>query len=140
MSVESRFPVSSKWSGDLCLLYLLYHRSARVPLSAFIVEDMMEFVNAHATYRFVISDEEDERPRLLASTHPPEMFRCLTYTFGCRCGFSNLAFVLHTICLVSIACLDLALYMPPKCYLKSWVGLQRTSKSKRIVLETATFC
>lgn len=28
---------------------------------------MMEFVQAHATYRFVISDEEDERPRLLVS-------------------------------------------------------------------------
>jgi hypothetical protein len=26
---------------------------------------MMEFVHAHATYRFVISDEEEERPRLL---------------------------------------------------------------------------
>jgi hypothetical protein len=42
-------------------------RPSRVPLSAFIVEDMMEFVHAHATYRFVISDEEDERPRLLVS-------------------------------------------------------------------------
>jgi len=37
----------------------------KVPLSAFIVEDMIEFVQAHATYRFVIFDEEDERPRLL---------------------------------------------------------------------------
>jgi len=39
--------------------------SSRVPLSAFIVEDMLEFVHAHATYRFVIFDEEDERPRIL---------------------------------------------------------------------------
>src|ERR1700730_5443040 len=28
---------------------------------------MMEYVHAHATYRFVISDEEDERARLLVS-------------------------------------------------------------------------
>ena len=36
-----------------------------MPLSAFIVEDMNEFVQAHATYRFVIFDEEEERPRML---------------------------------------------------------------------------
>ena len=41
---------------------------SRVPISAFIVEDMTEFVQAHASYRFVIFDEEDERPRLLVST------------------------------------------------------------------------
>jgi hypothetical protein len=46
----------------------------KIPLSAFVVEDMMEFVQAHASYRFVIRDEEEERPRmlvclLLASTH-----------------------------------------------------------------------
>jgi hypothetical protein len=40
-------------------------RSPSVPLSAFIVEDMDEFVQAHATYRFVILDEEEERPRIL---------------------------------------------------------------------------
>lgn len=41
----------------------------RVPLSAFIVEDMNEFVQAHATYRFVILDDDEERPRILVS-HP----------------------------------------------------------------------
>jgi len=46
---------------------------SRVPLSAFIVEDMIEFVHAHATYRFVISDEEDERPRLLIWLFKPSM-------------------------------------------------------------------
>jgi hypothetical protein len=46
---------------------------SRVPLSAFIVEDMMEFVHAHATYRFVISDEEDERPRLLIWLFKPSI-------------------------------------------------------------------
>lgn len=39
----------------------------RIPLSAFIVEDMMEFVHAHASYRFVIQDEEEEKPRILVS-------------------------------------------------------------------------
>jgi len=33
----------------------------------------MEFVHAHATYRFVISDEEDERPRLLIWLFKPSM-------------------------------------------------------------------
>ncbi|KAI0701041.1 HECT-like ubiquitin-conjugating enzyme-binding-domain-containing protein, partial [Cytidiella melzeri] len=37
----------------------------RVPLSAFIVEDMIEYVHAHATYRFIVVDEEQERPRIL---------------------------------------------------------------------------
>lgn len=41
---------------------------SRVPLSAFIAEDMNEFVHAHATYRFVIVDEEEERPRILVSS------------------------------------------------------------------------
>jgi hypothetical protein len=36
-----------------------------VPLSAFVVEDMVELQQAHATYRFVIVDEEEERPRML---------------------------------------------------------------------------
>ncbi|EGO29841.1 hypothetical protein SERLADRAFT_458146 [Serpula lacrymans var. lacrymans S7.9] len=45
----------------------------RVPLSAFIVEDMSEYVQAHATYRFVISDEEDERPRLLMWLFKPSI-------------------------------------------------------------------
>lgn len=40
-------------------------RPSRVPLSAFIVEDMNEYVHAHATYRFIIMDEEQERPRIL---------------------------------------------------------------------------
>ena len=34
-----------------------------MPLSAFIAEDMNEYVRAHATYRFVIADEEEERRR-----------------------------------------------------------------------------
>lgn len=45
-------------------------RPCRVPFSAFILEDMMELVRAHATYRFVVLDEEEERPRLLVSNLP----------------------------------------------------------------------
>lgn len=40
-------------------------RPLRIPLSSFIVEDMMEYVQAHATYRFILHDDEEERPRLL---------------------------------------------------------------------------
>jgi hypothetical protein len=54
-------------------------RPSRIPLSAFIVEDMVEFVHAHASYRFVISDEEGERPRLLVSGAPAYLQVCLTY-------------------------------------------------------------
>ncbi|KAF5379250.1 hypothetical protein D9615_005936 [Tricholomella constricta] len=39
----------------------------KISFSALIVEDMTEFVRAHATYRFVILDEEDERPRILSN-------------------------------------------------------------------------
>jgi ubiquitin-protein ligase E3 D len=42
-------------------------RPLRIVLSAFIVEDMLEFVRAHATYRFVMFDEEEEKPRILVS-------------------------------------------------------------------------
>ncbi|KAJ3715053.1 HECT-like ubiquitin-conjugating enzyme-binding-domain-containing protein [Lentinula raphanica] len=45
----------------------------RIPLSAFVVEDMVEFVHAHASYRFVISDEEDERPRMLIWLFKPNL-------------------------------------------------------------------
>ncbi|TCD70683.1 hypothetical protein EIP91_002058 [Steccherinum ochraceum] len=50
----------------------------RVPLSAFIVEDMNEFVQAHATYRFVILDDDEERPRILIWLFKPNMR--LSYT------------------------------------------------------------
>jgi hypothetical protein len=42
-----------------------YFRPSKLPLSAFIVEDMTEFVEAHASYRFIILDEEEERARIL---------------------------------------------------------------------------
>ncbi|CCL98723.1 uncharacterized protein FIBRA_00728 [Fibroporia radiculosa] len=45
----------------------------KIPLSAFIAEDMNEFVHAHATYRFIIFDEEEERPRILVWLFKPSM-------------------------------------------------------------------
>jgi len=42
-------------------------------MSAFIVEDMNELVRAHATYRFILCDEEDEKPRLLLWLFKPSM-------------------------------------------------------------------
>ncbi|KAH9963013.1 HECT-like ubiquitin-conjugating enzyme-binding-domain-containing protein [Russula dissimulans] len=45
---------------------------SRIPLSAFIVEDMAALARAHATYRFVIMDEE-ERPRILMWLFKPNM-------------------------------------------------------------------
>ncbi|KIY47523.1 hypothetical protein FISHEDRAFT_45130 [Fistulina hepatica ATCC 64428] len=39
----------------------------RIPLSAYIVEDMVELAQAHASYRFIVHDEEEERPRILAT-------------------------------------------------------------------------
>ncbi|KAJ7167365.1 HECT-like ubiquitin-conjugating enzyme-binding-domain-containing protein [Mycena crocata] len=46
---------------------------SKLPLSAFIVEDMTEFVEAHASYRFIILDEEDERARILVWLFKPNM-------------------------------------------------------------------
>ncbi|KAJ6612696.1 HECT-like ubiquitin-conjugating enzyme-binding-domain-containing protein [Mycena sp. CBHHK59/15] len=46
---------------------------SKLPLSAFIVEDMSEFMEAHASYRFIILDEEDERPRILVWLFKPNM-------------------------------------------------------------------
>jgi len=51
----------------------LSSESWTIPLSAFIVEDMSEFVQAHATYRFVILDEEEECPRILVWLFKPRI-------------------------------------------------------------------
>ncbi|EIW78318.1 hypothetical protein CONPUDRAFT_138644 [Coniophora puteana RWD-64-598 SS2] len=45
----------------------------KVPLSAFVLEDMLEHVRAHATYRFVLFDEEEERPRMLVWLFKPRI-------------------------------------------------------------------
>jgi ubiquitin-protein ligase E3 D len=44
------------------------------------VEDMMEFVQAHATYRFVILDEEDELPRILVCPSTRSFVPILVFT------------------------------------------------------------
>ncbi|WVQ79062.1 hypothetical protein IAT38_001155 [Cryptococcus sp. DSM 104549] len=38
--------------------------SIRFPLSVFIVSDMLELAQAHASYRFIITEEESSEPRL----------------------------------------------------------------------------
>lgn len=55
-------------SGEWLHLLKYLIRPSRIPSSAFILEDMLEIVKAHATYRFIILDEEEERPRLLVRT------------------------------------------------------------------------
>ncbi|TDL22743.1 hypothetical protein BD410DRAFT_788044 [Rickenella mellea] len=45
----------------------------RLPFSAFILEDMIELVQAHASHRFLLLDEEEEKPRLLIWLFKPNM-------------------------------------------------------------------
>ncbi|KAF8331278.1 HECT-like ubiquitin-conjugating enzyme-binding-domain-containing protein [Cantharellus anzutake] len=56
----------------------------RHPLTAFILSDMMEFINAHANYRFVIHDEEGDKIRLLMWLFKPsiKLSYALTRTHG----------------------------------------------------------
>jgi len=56
------------WAFWFLVYRCVHSRPSRIPLSAFIVEDMTELARAHATYRFVILDEEEERPRILVRT------------------------------------------------------------------------
>ncbi|KIJ23402.1 hypothetical protein M422DRAFT_77237 [Sphaerobolus stellatus SS14] len=44
-----------------------------IPLSAYILQDMDELVQAHATYRFVLLDEEEEKPRILIWLFKPHI-------------------------------------------------------------------
>ncbi|CAE6405657.1 unnamed protein product [Rhizoctonia solani] len=41
------------------------HRFPRIPFTAFVAADMVNLAQAHASYRFVIQDEETETPRIL---------------------------------------------------------------------------
>lgn len=43
----------------------LMSRSLRFPLSVFIVSDMLELAQAHASYRFSITREDDEESKIL---------------------------------------------------------------------------
>ena len=53
---------ASHWFADL---EIFSGRPIRLPLSAFIVADMIELQQAHATHRFIVRDEEDDKPRIL---------------------------------------------------------------------------
>jgi len=44
-----------------------------MPLSAYIVQDMHELAQAHAIWRFIVVDEEEEKPRLLLWMLKPHM-------------------------------------------------------------------
>lgn len=48
-------------------------RPVRYPLSVFVVADMLELAQAHATYRFVIVDEETNQRRLLVWLFNPSV-------------------------------------------------------------------
>ncbi|KAH7098859.1 HECT-like ubiquitin-conjugating enzyme-binding-domain-containing protein [Auriculariales sp. MPI-PUGE-AT-0066] len=45
----------------------------RMPLSAYVVQDMHELAQAHAVWRFIVLDEEEEKPRLLLWMLKPHM-------------------------------------------------------------------
>ncbi|KAL1743519.1 HECT-like ubiquitin-conjugating enzyme-binding-domain-containing protein [Schizophyllum fasciatum] len=45
----------------------------RIPLSAYIVEDLTELVQAHACHRFILFDEEEEQPRILLWLFKPSI-------------------------------------------------------------------
>ncbi len=59
----------------------VHSRPSRIPLSAFIVEDMVELARVYATYRFVILDEEEERPRILVRASPFPCGFCASFSF-----------------------------------------------------------
>jgi hypothetical protein len=40
-------------------------RFPRTPFTAFVAADMVDLAQAHASYRFIIQDEETENPRIL---------------------------------------------------------------------------
>lgn len=97
-------------------------RASRIPLSAFIVEDMMAVIHAHATYRFIIHDEEDEKPRLLVSCMSYSTASSFTIRF--RFGSSSPAFVFPTQPLTSTLFREVLRYWRLKCCTRRWVPPQ----------------
>ncbi|KAF8478314.1 HECT-like ubiquitin-conjugating enzyme-binding-domain-containing protein [Gautieria morchelliformis] len=66
----------------------------KIPLSAFVLQDMDEFVHAHATYRFVLLDDEEEKPRILIWMFNPSMrisYATSTHNFIPRCASIQVA-------------------------------------------------
>ena len=51
---------SCKW-----VILSMPHSTLQVPLTPFVVEDMDQLVRAHATCRFILCNEEGQKPRLL---------------------------------------------------------------------------
>ncbi|KAF9233430.1 HECT-like ubiquitin-conjugating enzyme-binding-domain-containing protein [Melanogaster broomeanus] len=58
--------------GSTVRMYRLF-KVPKIPMSAFVLQDMIEHVQSHATYRFVLSDEEEEKPRLLIWLFKPKI-------------------------------------------------------------------
>jgi len=59
-------------------------KPSRYPLSAFILSDMMEFVNAHASHHFAMHDEEEDKIRILIWLFNPSVK--LSYAMTTSCG------------------------------------------------------
>jgi hypothetical protein len=79
---------------------------------------MTEFVEAHASYRFIILDEEDERARILVrgSMH----YHWLLLTPMCRFGYSSPICGLHIPRKRSTPCPGAHLFAPQRCYTSCW--------------------
>ena len=60
-------PLGNFYPVSLYCLLTCTIRPLKIPLSAFILQDMDELVQAHATYRFILLDEEEEKPRILVN-------------------------------------------------------------------------
>jgi hypothetical protein len=61
--------------------------AVRHPLAAYIIADIIELAQAHATYRVVVEDEETERPRILIWLFNPSVR--LTYSSGTQSFLSS---------------------------------------------------
>lgn len=90
-------------------------RPLRIPISAFILEDMMEFVHAHATYRFLILDEEEGKPRLLVRNETPLKEIKYWINIMYRYGSSSRICACHMRQQHSSSYLRLAQLKPPRC-------------------------
>lgn len=113
--LQSMLCFYAAWFG---IKVLMIRRPFRIPLSAFIVEDMAEFVQAHASYRFIISDEEDERPRILVRTVFHSSCR-LYWTLWFRSGYSSPTFSSRTLLRNVTRSPKVVRWMQPRCFINS---------------------
>lgn len=97
----------------------------------------MEYVQAHATYRFYVVDEEEEKPRLLVSPAAYSLLEEDPYTDhgdnACarRSGFSNQTFDYRTLPLPPIPSLNGEPSKLRKSSSRSWAQLPIHSISPR---------